>query len=1054
MIILKSRNWSWYTFTALVLFVLIATGGVLESYWAGRIQESESRSSHFGRTATAATSIDPSLLAKLTASDADLANPAYVHLKEQLARFRSVSNEIRFYYLMRKAGNNVVFLCDSEPPESEDYSPPGQLYDEAPSAFMKALTEGVPGVVGPYTDRWGVWVTSVVPICDGDGHVVAALASDIDAQQWKRAIISAQLWPVVIALLLAVLLALTYVTQWASWKARLALRESERKYRTIFENASIGIFRATPDDTPPDVNPALALMLGFDSAAEVKSNTGNILDLYVHPEDRALIGGHLAKKGLLRDFELELLRKDGRRIWVRMNANATNDPSGRVLCHEGFVEDITDRKRAEQALRESQNRLQAIIQGCPIPQFVIDRNHRVYSWNRVLEAYSGIRSEEVLGTNQQWRAFYAEPRPCLADLLMDGRIDELPKWYEGGCKPSKWLKDAYEGDIFFSHMVQGGRWLHYTAASIRDAQGNAVGAVETLEDITDRKHAEEALRRQVEFDALVTRLLARFASCASSEIDEHIQTSLAETGTLLDVDDVSVILVSPTTATWSLAYEWRVPHAPDLLSTYHDVPAGAFPWTERYLEEREVLQIDRIDDLPPEAAPERQRYEIEGVKSIIDIPFRSSSGPAKGCIAARSYGRERCWTPEEIQQFHMIGDTIVTALERKHTEADRAHLAEQLVQSQKMESVGRLAGGVAHDFNNMLVVILGYSELLQQSLPADSPCCTFLTEIMTAGERAKNLTRQLLAFSRKQVLEMRVLDLDEVVREMEKMLQRLLGEDVRVELHTGAGGAYVKADPSQMEQILLNLCINARDAMADGGILAIETGVIYLDEHYASIHPGVRPGPYAMLSVSDTGCGMDENTRLRAFDPFFTTKEKGKGTGLGLATVFGIVKQHGGDISVYSEPNHGTTFKVYLPQVQEAVRPGSRDVDDTPIRGHGETILVIEDETAVRRLACQMLLRLGYNIIEAQNPEECLDHMRSSEQIDLLLTDVIMPEMNGRQLQKHVLAIRPGMKTLFMSGYTENAIAHHGVLDTGIHFLAKPFTENTLSRKVWETLIQ
>jgi len=398
-------------------------------------------------------------------------------------------------------------------------------------------------------------------------------------------------------------------------------------------------------------------------------------------------------------------------------------------------------------------------------------------------------------------------------------------------------------------------------------------------------------------------------------------------------------------------------------------------------------------------------------------------------------------------------DGIITDIsKRKKEEHERLLLEEQLAQAQKMESIGRLAGGVAHDFNNILAIILGYGDLMTESLPPESPLRVALAEILAAGERAQCLTRQLLAFSRKQVLDIKITEMNQVVMGMEKMLRRLLGEDIEVRLRLKPNIGYIKADIAQWEQVLMNLCVNARDAMPGGGLLTIETDAVSLDEQYANTHLGVQPGAYVMLSVTDTGIGMDEATRQRVFDPFFTTKEKGKGTGLGLATVYGIVKQHGGEITVYSEPQYGATFKIYLPLVQEAAYQQEAESATSILPGHGETILVVEDESAVRRVVCRMLSHLGYTVMEAETAEACIQLISSIEQIDLLITDVIMPGMNGRQLYEHSMAIRPGLKTLFMSGYTKDFIGHSGILDEATQFISKPFTEKALSRKIREIL--
>ncbi len=384
---------------------------------------------------------------------------------------------------------------------------------------------------------------------------------------------------------------------------------------------------------------------------------------------------------------------------------------------------------------------------------------------------------------------------------------------------------------------------------------------------------------------------------------------------------------------------------------------------------------------------------------------------------------------------------------------ERKNLEAQLRQSQKMEAIGQLAGGIAHDFNNMLTVINGYGELMLLSLPIGEPHRVSVEQIREAGERAATLTRHLLAFSRKQVLQPKVLDLNAVVANMDTMLQRVISADIDLLTILSPGLASVKADPGQIEQILMNLVVNARDAMPEGGRLTIETADVVLDSDYARRHVDVSPGRYIMLAVSDAGCGMDKKTQARIFEPFFTTKEEGKGTGLGLSTVYGIVKQSGGNIWVYSEPGRGTTFRIYLPRIEEAAEAVEPDKAPEPLPTGSETILLVEDEAGVRNLAKKILETYGYKVLDAAEGE---DAFRLSGQhkglIHLMVTDMVMPEMSGRELADRLKPSRPNMKVLFMSGYTDKAMLHQGELDPGMAFLQKPFTPQTLARKVREVL--
>jgi CheY-like chemotaxis protein len=371
----------------------------------------------------------------------------------------------------------------------------------------------------------------------------------------------------------------------------------------------------------------------------------------------------------------------------------------------------------------------------------------------------------------------------------------------------------------------------------------------------------------------------------------------------------------------------------------------------------------------------------------------------------------------------------------------------------KLKAVGLLAGGVAHDFNNLLTVITGYSELLLQKIGNESPMHAEVEEIKRAGERATSLTQQLLAFSRRQIIEPKVVNLDSLVAEMHKMLTRLIGEDIALQASTGKSLGSVKIDPGQFQQILMNVVVNARDAMPDGGKIVIETANVDLDEGYCAVHPYVTPGRFVMLSVSDTGKGMSEEVKAHIFEPFFTTKERGSGTGLGLATTYGAVKQAGGSIEVYSEVGIGTTFKIYLPRIEEeAVKPVK---DDRPsgIQGGPETVLVVEDEDTLRTLCERILGDLGYRVMPARNGAEAIALAQGyGDRIDLLLTDVVMPGMNGRELATQMVLHHPEMQVLFMSGYTDDAIGKHGVLDEGVSFIGKPYTPLALARKVREIL--
>jgi len=466
--------------------------------------------------------------------------------------------------------------------------------------------------------------------------------------------------------------------------------------------------------------------------------------------------------------------------------------------------------------------------------------------------------------------------------------------------------------------------------------------------------------------------------------------------------------------------------------------------------------------LRPEELPGRKCYEV----------YHNMSSPPPYCPHVRMVleGREQTAEVEEttlggffdvtVAPLYDDNGTIMACVhvsrditERKKAEAEMQELEKQLELSQRMESVGRLAGGVAHDFNNMLGVIIGHVELAFMESDPTLPIHANLLEIRKAAERSANLTRQLLAFARRQTIVPVELNLNDIVGGMIKMLQRLIGEDVDLNWSPQAGLWPVKMDPSQVDQILANLCVNARDSIADVGKITIETENCSIDSEFCAHHAGFVPGEYVRLTVSDNGCGMDRDTLAHIFEPFFTTKETGKGTGLGLATVYGIVKQNNGFINVYSEPDQGTTFTIYLPRVKgEIAQEPMQDAAKPPVRGH-ETILLVEDEPAILRMTTMMLEKQGYTVLASNSPEEAIRlASEHASEIHLLMTDVVMPGMNGRDLASNLMSLYPHLRRLFMSGYTADVIARHGVLDEGVHFIQKPFTVKELTAKLREAL--
>ena len=544
--------------------------------------------------------------------------------------------------------------------------------------------------------------------------------------------------------------------------------------------------------------------------------------------------------------------------------------------------------------------------------------------------------------------------------------------------------------------TRGWMWVHGEA--VRDARGVTVGLRGAAQDITERKQADEALKAsEKKYQSLFKNAqVALFRNRLSDGKVIEINERYAKMAGYSNIQDCM--------AEFNAADAWVEPNK-----------------RKKFLE---ILQEKGfVSD-----------YETEIIRrdgTTIWISFSATIFPEHGFLEG----------------------SIVDITERKRSEIEREKLQAQLMQAQKIESVGRLAGGVAHDFNNMLSIILGNAEIIMEDIDPSNPFVTNLEEIYKAAERSADLTRQLLAFARKQTIDPKILNLNHVLDDMLKMLKRLIGEDIDLIWQPFQNLWSVKIDPSQIDQILANLCVNARDAIKSVGKVTIETGNISFDEAYCKEHAGFNPGDYVMMAVSDNGSGMDKKTLDNLFEPFFTTKDIGQGTGLGLATVYGIVKQNDGFINVYSEPGQGTIFKIYLPVHSETSVSYQKEFTRAPLKGN-ETILLVEDEKAILRMTKLMLERLGYTVLTASSPNEAISIVEDSNNnaIHLLMTDVVMPEMNGRDLSKKLLSIYPGLKCLFMSGYTANVIAHHGVLDTGVQFINKPFSKQDLAAKVREVL--
>ncbi len=761
---------------------------------------------------------------------------------------------------------------------------------------------------------------------------------------------------------------LVFSDQTVQHAARQAQRESEQRLRTIIETEPECVKVVGPAGELLEMNPAGLAMLEADSVAVVKQQT---LVNFILPEYRASFGA-LHKRvmsGGSGRLEFEITGLRGTRRWLETHAAPMRDVTGKVTMLLGITRDITEQRRAEEALHRQAHMLDNIGQAV----IATDPAGVVIYANRFAEELYGWSRAEMLGRNILDVTVPQMSREQAEQIMV--RLQCGENW------SGEFLVRCRDG-VVFPALV--------TNSPLLDKNGTLVGIIGISADITERKRAEAERRLQ--------------SAALNAAVFPVVITDR----------DGTIEWVNPAFTTLTLySAEDAIGRNPRaiLKSGAHGQAFYEHLWNT-------IL------------AGNVWRGEItnrhkDGSRCVVDMgitPVKNAAG--------------------EITHFVAITRDLTKDKE----------LQAQFLQSQKMEVVGQLAGGIAHDFNNLLTVINGTADLAAANLSAGDPLLTDLQEIHRAGRRAAALTYQLLAFSRKQIMRRDVVNLGSLAANLRSMLQRLIGEHIDLVVTSAKDVGNVLADPAQMEQVLMNLVVNGRDAMLAGGTLTVETRDVELDAAFAAVHPSVQPGPHVMIAVSDTGAGMDEATRLRIFEPFFTTKEPGRGTGLGLATVYGIIKQSGGSIWVSSTVGKGTTFTIYMPRVEAVVHASQPARTLAPLSG-SETILLVEDESVLRPLATRILQSAGYTVLTASTGGEALRLLEHHDgPVHLLLTDVVLPGMSGRDLATRLAAVHPETKVLFTSGYTDDAILRHGVLDNATHFVGKPYTRTELTRKVREVL--
>jgi two-component system cell cycle sensor histidine kinase/response regulator CckA len=765
-------------------------------------------------------------------------------------------------------------------------------------------------------------------------------------------------------------------------QAEEALRESETKFRDLYDNAPLGYHEYDAEGRITNVNRTDLEMLGYTREELIGQPIWklNVNEEAVREQVMAKLAGTLPPG---KELERTYKRKNETIFPVLIEDRLIVDENGRIKGIRCTIQDITERKRAEETLQTERRRFQILSEYAPFGMVMIDRDGTFRYINPKFKELFGYDLKDTPNGKMWFRKAFPDPtyrHNVISAWINDSKIfapgEKRPRVFTATCK------DGTEKIVsLISVQLETGEYLM------------------TCEDITEHMHFDEALR----------------------ESEERYRT----------------LFEGSRDAVYITTWEGR----------FVDFNQGFLDLFGYTREELMVLQAQDSYVHPADRYRFQKEIEKKGFVRDYEVKLRKQNGKEMDCLLNASVRRGSDGT---ILGYQGI---IRDITERKRAEQEMKALEEQLRQSQKMEAIGRLAGGIAHDFNNILTIIQGYCQLSLCELKGDHPLRENIEGIKKSTDRAAALIRKILAFSRRQVMEMRVLDLNTLLMDLDKLLRRIIGEDIELVTVLAEDLGRVKVDPGQIEQVILNLAVNAKDAMPNGGKLTIETANAELDEVYARSHVSVAPGHHVMLSVSDTGVGMSPEVKERIFEPFYTTKEKEKGTGLGLSTVYGIVKQSGGNIWVYSEPGQGTTFKIYLPTAEATSEEiTEKVVKEEPPRG-GETILVVEDEEEVRKLAVQFLQKQGYKVLEAtQGMEALLICEQHKESIHLLVTDVVMPGMSGRELSERLTSLRPEIKILYMSGHTNSAIFHHGVLEPGVILLQKPFTLEALARKVREVL--
>ena len=1055
--------------TAVVMIGMLIAGSLLMG-WVVKHKDADARERLLYNARLTAEAVNPHQIRALTGTAADLISQDYLRLKEHLARTKAANNKCRFVYLMGlRKDRSVFFFADSEPSGSRYESPPGQLYSEISATDRRVFDETLALTTGPTSDRWGVWVSALAPVSDPrTGELVAVLGMDFSAEDWKKMLITASLPPLLLTLVLVVWLGAVSIY----FGHKRGFGEMAHRFRNaeilwivavsgMFLSASVA-WIAYQEEVRDRKN--TFRQLAVDRTTGIARTLNTLLDVELEALSRFYEASDDVSAPEFREYADYLTKNPAVHVWEWIEPV----PASRRELFE-------DERRSEQLSgfeiweKDSNgNRITAKARGIYYPVI------RVMPW---------AENEGLLGFDQGSEPLF---RAALADALsarLSTCSDPVSIANEAGgeksilvCKPVFNRQDRSRLLGFVAAILEPGAVLKSVNSNktvlLSLSLARPEGGLEVLAASANHdgvKSADFSITRPVFIFGRSFLVNAHAGPEFQQVYPSRAPWLVLTAGLVLTILVISLThttlrrrlqleqLVDERTAKLNEA-EHRIElaiHGADLGIWDWNVPAREVVFNSHWAEKMGFTQ-KAVHDVTtwanavcPEDKPAVMELIARHLKGKTDYyemehRIRNNSGDwiwvlVKGRVIKRNtdgFPLQVCGTYLDITQ-------------RKQAEEEHQNLQAQLVQVQKMDAVGRLAGGVAHDLNNLLSPIIGYCELMILDLPDGDERYEFLEAILGAGLRAKELVHQLLAFSRKQTLIFKTININEIIGNFENLLRRTIPENIEIQIRLAPDMQYVNADTGQFEQVLMNLAVNAAYAMPDGGKLTIETAMMELDPNSTSAEPGMKPGLYAMMVVSDTGFGMDEETRQRIFEPFFSTKGE-SGTGLGLATVFGIIQQHEGHILVTSEPGKGTTFRVCLPISDQTPAENKAPRQYGDFRGT-ETILLVEDDDAVRHLANSILERQGYQVLCADSGDSALSMAASHDgPVHLLLTDVIMPGMNGKELYRKFLNDYPDLKVLYMSGYAQDVIANRRILEEGVPYIQKPFHLDQLISRVRE----